>query len=62
YTVRVVSATLPAGLAPTYDLDGIGTAHTAAATLTGGQNRTDVDFGYRDTASLGDRVWRDVNA
>ncbi|HBL26473.1 MAG TPA: hypothetical protein DD490_06530, partial [Acidobacteria bacterium] len=47
YTVRVVSATLPAGLAPTYDLDGIGTAHTAAASLTAGQNRTDVDFGYR---------------
>ena len=61
YTVRVVSSTLPPGLAPTYDLDGIGTAHTAAATLTGGQNRTDVDFGYRGTASLGDRVWYDTD-
>ena len=44
-------------LAPTYDLDGIGTAHTAVAALAGGQNRTDVDFGYRGTGSLGDRVW-----
>ncbi len=61
YTVRVVSATLPAGVAPTFDLDGIGTAHTAAATLTAGQARNDVDFGYRNTASLGDRVWNDVN-
>ncbi len=62
YTVRVVSSTLPAGLAPSYDLDGIGTPHTAAASLTAAQNRTDVDFGYRGTASLGDRVWLDFNA
>ncbi|HBL30710.1 MAG TPA: hypothetical protein DD490_28065, partial [Acidobacteria bacterium] len=31
---------------PTYDLDGVATAHTAAVTLTTGQTRTDVDFGY----------------
>ncbi|HBL28691.1 MAG TPA: hypothetical protein DD490_17790, partial [Acidobacteria bacterium] len=45
YTVRVVSSTLPAGAVATYDLDGIGSAHTAAATLAGGEARTDVDFG-----------------
>ncbi|HEX2644061.1 MAG TPA: SdrD B-like domain-containing protein [Thermoanaerobaculia bacterium] len=62
YTVRVVSSTLPAGgLAPTYDLDGTGTAHTAAVTLNAGQSRTDVDFGYRGTRSLGDRVWKDLD-
>ncbi|HKI01254.1 MAG TPA: SdrD B-like domain-containing protein [Thermoanaerobaculia bacterium] len=61
YSVRVVPATLPAGLAPTYDLDGIGTAHVASFTLNAGQNRTDVDFGYRGTASVGDRVWYDAD-
>jgi protocatechuate 3,4-dioxygenase beta subunit/phosphotransferase system IIB component len=61
YTVRVVAATLPAGLTPSYDLDGIGTPNAAAVTVTGGVARTDVDFGYRGTASLGDRVWYDVN-
>ncbi len=40
YTVRVVSSTLPAGSAPTFDLDGTATAHTAAVTVTGGQTRT----------------------
>src|SRR6185369_5638623 len=47
YTVKVVSSTLPSGATQTYDLDGTGTAHTAAVTLSAGQNRTDVDFGYR---------------
>ncbi|MEA2602424.1 MAG: large repetitive protein [Acidobacteriota bacterium] len=61
YTVRVVSGTLPAGLAPTFDLDGIATAHTASFTLNAGTSRTDVDFGYRGTASVGDRVWYDAN-
>src|SRR6185295_10879085 len=61
YTVRVVAATLPAGSAPTYDLDGVATANTAAVTVTGGQTRTDVDFGYRGSASIGDRVWNDAD-
>ena len=62
YTVRVVASSLPAGSAPTYDLDGIGSAHTAAASPSpAGQTRTDVDFGYRGTASLGDRVWNDAD-
>ena len=47
YTVRVVSSTLPAGFVPTFDLDGIATAHTATVTLAAGQSRTDADFGYR---------------
>jgi hypothetical protein len=61
YTVKVVSSTLPAASTPTFDLDGTATAHTAAFTLTAGQNRTDVDFGYRGTLSIGDRVWNDAN-
>jgi hypothetical protein len=61
YTVRIVASTLPAGVAPTYDLDGVGTANIATFDLATGQNRTDVDFGYQGTASVGDRVWIDYN-
>ncbi|HEX3557099.1 MAG TPA: SdrD B-like domain-containing protein [Thermoanaerobaculia bacterium] len=62
YSVRIVVSTLPAGVAPTFDLDGIATPHVASLTLAAGANRTDVDFGYRGTASVGDRVWLDSNA
>ncbi len=61
YSVRIVTSTLPAGLAPTFDLDGTGTPHIATADLGPGENRTDVDFGYRGTASIGDRVWQDTD-
>ncbi|MFN7964020.1 MAG: SdrD B-like domain-containing protein [Thermoanaerobaculia bacterium] len=64
YSVEVVASTLPAGYVQTYDLDGTGTANTAAATLAAGQNRTDVDFGYRAQptgGSLGDRLWLDAD-
>jgi large repetitive protein len=62
YSVAVSS--LPAGLTTaTYDLDG-GTATPNGDTgvaLSSGQDRTDVDFGFVGTASLGDRVWYDRN-
>ncbi|CAN5862804.1 hypothetical protein BH10CHL1_BH10CHL1_15890 [soil metagenome] len=65
YTVSVDPTTLPVGLQPTFDLDGINTPHTTGATLTTGQIRTDVDFGYQPEAqgpgSLGDFVWQDTN-
>jgi hypothetical protein len=50
YSVRVVSSTLPSGFVQTYDLDGTGTPHIATFTLTAGQTRTDVDFGYKQPA------------
>ncbi|MFQ3633123.1 SdrD B-like domain-containing protein, partial [Roseiflexus sp.] len=63
YTVRVDTSTLPAGVIATYDLDGTGTSGVVTSvTLSTGQARTDVDFGYRGTASIGDRVWNDANA
>ena len=62
YTVKVVASSLPAGVAETYDLDGVASANQATFTLAAGQNRTDVDFGYRNTGSVGDRVWLDANA
>ena len=57
FTVTVTSGTLPAGVAPTIDLDGIATPHTTDVVLGAGQDRVDADFGYRGTASIGDRVW-----
>jgi uncharacterized repeat protein (TIGR01451 family)/fimbrial isopeptide formation D2 family protein len=63
YTVRVVTTTLPTGINQTYDLDGVGTPGVVTGvTLTSGEARTNVDFGYRGTASIGDRVWNDANA
>lgn len=59
HVVSVDAADLPAGVAPTHDLDGTGTAHTTAATLAAGQDRTDVDFGYVGLGSVGDLVWFD---
>ena len=47
YDVRIDTSTLPAGYVPTFDLDGTGTAHEASVTVTAGQTRTDVDFGYQ---------------
>ncbi|KQW48967.1 hypothetical protein ASC77_09640 [Nocardioides sp. Root1257] len=59
--VTVDPGTLPGGLTPTYDLDGIGTPHTAVRTLAAGEDARDVDFGYVGTHEIGDMVWLDVN-
>jgi uncharacterized repeat protein (TIGR01451 family) len=56
-----VTVTPPAGWRQTFDLDGLGSANRATTTLTSGQNRTDVDFGYTGTGSIGDRVWNDID-
>ena len=60
YTVRVDTTTLPNSMAQTYDLTSPSTDNQATVTLTGA-SRTDVDFGYRDDATIGDRVWNDRN-
>ncbi|MEN6645470.1 MAG: SdrD B-like domain-containing protein [Armatimonadia bacterium] len=64
YSVQVDYSTIsPADLELSYDLDGIGTANIAAASLAAGENRTDVDFGYKPVllGSIGDYVWYDAN-
>ncbi len=62
YTVTVDDTTLPNGITtPTYDLNGIGTPHTTTTTLTTNQNRTDVDFGYRGSGSIGDTIFLDAD-
>ncbi len=67
YVVTVDDSTLPAGFTvQTFDLDGTGTPDTADASLGTqapgiAEDRVDVDFGYRGTGSIGDRVWNDAN-
>ena len=46
YVVRVVTTTLPPGAIQTYDLNGA-LDNEAEVLLAGGQNRTDVDYGYQ---------------
>ena len=59
--VTVDDTTLPLGVTPTYDLDGIGTPDTAVRALTTGEDARDVDFGYVGQHQIGDMVWLDVN-
>jgi hypothetical protein len=61
YSVRVEFSTLPQGAVQTYDLNG-GLDHEASRTLATSQEATDVDFGYRAGAALGDFVWNDADA
>ncbi|RYD47625.1 MAG: hypothetical protein EOP85_05125, partial [Verrucomicrobiaceae bacterium] len=60
YTVRVLPSTLPNSYVQTYDLTSPTNDHTATVVLSGA-NRLDVDFGYRNDASIGDLVWNDRN-
>lgn len=63
FAVFIDSASLPAGLVPTYDADGIGTAHVSTLTLAVANNTNlDQDFGFWGTGSIGDTVWFDVDA
>jgi len=57
----VVVSGVSSGLSPTFDLDGVSTANKANVTITSGQNRRDVDFGYGPVCSVGDRVWKDTD-
>ncbi len=61
-TVDTSDPDFPTGVTQTFDLDGLLSADTAQASLTTGQNRDDVDFGYVGTASIGDLVWLDLDA
>ncbi len=61
HLVRIDLSTLASDFLQTYDIDGTNTAHAATVTLAAGQDRTDVDFGYRSPARVGDFVWVDTN-
>jgi hypothetical protein len=60
YCVMVDTSTLPAQLAPSFDLDG-GMDSMACLTLARNQSNRDVDFGYCCTGRIGDFVWRDLD-
>ncbi len=61
WTVAVDTSTLPAGVSPTFDLNGIATPNKTSVVLTAAQVRTDVDFGYVGSASIGNSIYNDLN-
>jgi fimbrial isopeptide formation D2 family protein/uncharacterized repeat protein (TIGR01451 family) len=60
YRVQVNTVTLPPGLVNSYDLDG-NLDSQVVVPLAAGQNRTDVDFGYTQPASVSGIKFRDNN-
>jgi len=60
YQVEVDTATVPADFVNTYDRDG-NLDSQVAVVLAGGQNRTDVDFGYAASAQFSGLKFDDVN-
>ncbi|MGV8858300.1 SdrD B-like domain-containing protein [Rhodoglobus sp.] len=63
YRVTVDASTLPAGMTPSYDLDGTTVTPNGIwqGTLAENDRKRDVDFGYTGTGSIGDFVWFDQN-
>ena len=59
YRAMVDTNTLPPAAVPVYDVQGPADG-TALVSLTNGESRLDVDFGYQ-LPVLGDRVWADRN-
>jgi len=61
YVVTVDTASLPAGLSPTADADGVNTPNTSAVELSDVTSRVrrDQDFGYNGGGSIGDTIWFD---
>lgn len=51
-TLAVDTATLPPGVFPSFDADGVGTPHVAALTLAEGEGLTGAGFGYHPLADL----------
>lgn len=49
YTVRILTASLPAGYTATYDFDGVATLGTAALSLADDEAQLLIDFGYKAT-------------
>ncbi|MEM8964142.1 MAG: SdrD B-like domain-containing protein [Acidobacteriota bacterium] len=53
YTVEVDDSTLPPGLLPSSDFDGVGTPNSATVNVIGGVDRSTVDFGYEQEPPTG---------
>ncbi len=50
YTLTVDTSTLPTGLRPTYDFDGLSTTHAATLTVSATSTQAGVAFGYTDAS------------
>ncbi len=61
YSARVDTNSLPAGLRPTYDLDGTNTAHSVSLTMTNGQVVTNLNYGYVGSGSISGFLWEDAD-
>ncbi|MBH0022899.1 SdrD B-like domain-containing protein [Salinibacterium sp. SWN248] len=61
YRVTVDASTLPAGMTPSFDLDGTTATPNGVwqGTLAENAKKRDVDFGYTGTGSIGDFIWFD---
>ena len=57
YTLTVSG--LPAGLQPTFDLDGINTPDSASVMLGVTESRRDADFGYQPSGSISGTLYHD---
>jgi hypothetical protein len=62
YRMTVNPASLPVGALATFDADGVGTLHTAFASLGPAEHNLTQDFGYAGSATIGDTVWFDRNS
>jgi hypothetical protein len=63
YRASVISATLPASLVPSFDLDSgtVGADGITTIDLRTTTQNLNVDYGYRGPGAIGDRVWYDLN-
>ncbi len=62
WSIVVDTSTLPAGVTPTYDLDGTNTPNQTMVAITEFDQFVDTaDFGYAPPATIGKRVWFDEN-
>ncbi len=59
YGVAVDPGSLPTGVIPTHDYDGLSTLHRSVTTLAGGATDDTQDFGYDGGADIGDLIWFD---
>ncbi|MFN8021235.1 MAG: SdrD B-like domain-containing protein [Acidimicrobiales bacterium] len=62
YRVRIDSTSLPAGMTPTHNDDGVLDHLSSTVTLNSSTGYLLADFGYTGTGSLGDTVWLDQDA
>lgn len=60
YIISVDEATIPSELKVIYELDD-NLDNTVSFTLSPGENKKDVDFGYVNAGIIGDTVWYDLN-